>query len=70
MRSDAEPVTRILGVLLERHPEEDLSLEGKEARVNKVVDVLIHRFVYSEATFGSETEFIGTMIKIVRALLV
>jgi AcrR family transcriptional regulator len=69
MRSDAEPVTRVLGVLLKRHPEEGLSLDGKEARVNKVVDVLMHRFVYSEATFGSEPEFIGLMIKIVRALL-
>jgi AcrR family transcriptional regulator len=69
MRSDAEPVTRVLGVLLERHPEEGLSLDGKEARVNKVVDVLLHRFVYSEATFGSEPEFIDMMIKIVRALL-
>jgi AcrR family transcriptional regulator len=69
MRSDAEPVTRVLGVLLERHPEEGLSLDGKEARVNKVVDVLMHRFVYSEATFGSEPEFIDMMIKIVRALL-
>jgi AcrR family transcriptional regulator len=69
MRSDAEPVTRVLGVLLERYPEEGLSLDGKEARVNKVVDVLLHRFVYSEATFGSEPEFIDMMIKIVRALL-
>jgi AcrR family transcriptional regulator len=69
MRSDAEPVTRVLGVLLERHPEEGLSLDGKEARVNKVVDVLMHRFVYSEATFGSEPEFIDMMIKMVHALL-
>jgi len=68
-RSDAEPVSRVLGTLLESHPEETLSLEGVEARVNKVVDVLVHRFVYSEATFGSEREFIGMMIKIVRALL-
>ena len=69
MRSDAEPVTRVLGVLLERYPKEGLSLDGEEARVNKVVDVLVHRFVYSEATFGSEQEFIGMMIKILRALL-
>lgn len=69
MRSDAEPVTRVLRILLERHPEEGLSLDGKEARVNKVIDVLMHRFVYSEATFGSEPEFIDMMIKIVRALL-
>ncbi len=69
MRSDAEPVTRVLEILLERHPEEGLSLDGKEARVNKVIDILVHRFVYAEATFGSEPEFIDMMIKIVRALL-
>ena len=69
MRTDAEPVTRVLGTLLEKHPEECLSLDGKEARVNKVIDVLVHRFVYVEATFGSEREFIDMMIKIVRALL-
>jgi hypothetical protein len=62
-------VTRVLGILLERHPDEGLSLDGEEARVNKVVDVLMHRFVYFEAMFGSEQEFIGLMIKIVRALL-
>lgn len=70
MRSDAEPVTRVLGTLLEMDPEEGLSLDGKEAKVNKVIDVLVHRFVYVEATFGSEREFIDMMIKIVRALLV
>ncbi len=69
MRSDAEPVSRVLGILLLRHPEEGLSLEGKEARVNKVIDVLVHRFVYVEATFGSEQEFVEMMIKIVRTLL-
>jgi len=69
MRSDAEPVTGVLGMLLDRHPEDGLSLGGREARVNKVVDVLVHRFVYIEATFGSEREFIDMMIKIVRALL-
>lgn len=69
MRSDAEPVTRVLGVLLERHPEKGISLDGKEVRVNKVVDVLVHRFVYSEETFGSEPEFIDMMVKILRALL-
>ncbi len=69
MRSDAEPVTKVLGILLERHPEESISLDGKESRVNKVIDVLTHRFVYSEATFGSEQEFVDMMIKIVRTLL-
>ena len=69
MKSDAGPVTKVLETLLERHPEGGFSLIGEEARVNKVIDVLMHRFVYSEATFGSEPEFIDMMIKIVCALL-
>jgi len=69
MKSDAEPVTRVLETLLERHPEGGISLIGREARVNKVIDVLMHRFVYVESTFGSEPEFIDMMIKMVRALL-
>ena len=69
MKSDAGPVTRVLETLLERHPEKAFSLIGREARVNKVIDVLMHRFVYSESTFGSEPEFIDMMTKIVRALL-
>ncbi|MBN2334815.1 TetR/AcrR family transcriptional regulator [Candidatus Bathyarchaeota archaeon] len=70
MKSDAEPVTRVLETLLEAHPGEGLSLVGREARVNKVIDVLMHRFVYSEAAFGSEPEFIEMMTRIVRTLLV
>jgi AcrR family transcriptional regulator len=69
MESDARPVVGVLEVLLSRHPEEGLALDGREARVNKVVDVLIHRFVYVESMFGSEREFIDMMVKIVRALL-
>ena len=69
MESDARPVVGVLEALLSRHPEEGLTLDGREARVNKVVDVLIHRFVYVESMFGSELEFIDMMVKIVRALL-
>ena len=69
MESDARPVVGVLEALLSRHPEEGLALDGREARVNKVVDVLIHRFVYVESMFGSEREFIDMMVKIVRALL-
>ncbi|MHA2377609.1 MAG: TetR/AcrR family transcriptional regulator [Candidatus Thorarchaeota archaeon] len=69
LESDAEPVVGVLEALLSRHPEEGLSLEGRKATVNKVIDILIHRFVYVESLFGSEREFIDTMIKIVRALL-
>ena len=69
MESDARPVIRVLEALLGKHPEEGLTLNGKEAKVNKVIDVLIHRFVYIESIFGSEREFLDMMIKIVRALL-
>ena len=69
LESDARPVVGVLEALLSRHPEEGLTLNGKEAKVNKVVDVLIHRFVYVESMFGSEREFLDMMIKIVRAIL-
>jgi hypothetical protein len=69
MESDARPVIGVLEILLERHPEEGLTLVGKEAKINKVIDVLIHRFVYVESMFGSEREFLDMMIRIVRALL-
>jgi len=69
MGSDAEPVVGVLEALLREHPEDGLTLEGREARVAKVMDVLIHRFVYVESMFGSEREFIDMMVGIVRALL-
>ena len=69
MESDARSVIGILETLLERHPEEGLTLVGKEAKINKVIDVLIHRFVYVESMFGPEREFLDMMIRIVRALL-
>jgi AcrR family transcriptional regulator len=69
MVSDARSVIGVLETLLEKHHEEGLSLVGKEAKINKVIDVLIHRFVYVESMFGSEREFLDMMIRIVRALL-
>ena len=69
MESDARPVIGVLEALLRRHPEEGLSIDSRGARVNKVIDVLIHRYVYVESMFGSQREFIDMMIRIVRALL-
>ena len=69
MESDARPVIGVLEALLERHPEEGLNFDGRGARVSKVVDVLIHRFVYVESMFGSEGEFVEMLVRIVRALL-
>jgi AcrR family transcriptional regulator len=69
IESDAKPVVEVLEALLERHPGEGLSLDGRGAKVSKIVDVLIHRFVYVESMFGSEGEFVEMLIRIVRALL-
>jgi AcrR family transcriptional regulator len=69
MESDAQPVTRVLKTLLEQHPEDGLSLDGQGAIINKVIDILIHRFVYVESIFGTEEKFIEMMITIVRSLL-
>jgi AcrR family transcriptional regulator len=69
MESDARPVIGVLEALLKSHPEDDLSLDGRGVKISKVVDLLIHRFVYVESIFGSEKEFIDMMVKIVRALL-
>jgi len=68
MESDARPVVGVLEALLRRHPGEGLTLDGRGARVNKVIDILIHRFVYVESMFGSEREFIEMMVRIVHAL--
>ncbi|MGD2142724.1 MAG: hypothetical protein PVH79_04515 [Candidatus Bathyarchaeota archaeon] len=70
MESDATPVSRLLEALSNKYPGEDLTIDGRKARVNKVIDILIHRFVYVESMFGSEREFIDMMIKIVRSILV
>ena len=69
IESDARSVIGVLETLLENHPEEGLTIVGKEAKINKVIDVLIHRFVYVESLFGSEREFLDMMIKIVRGLM-
>ena len=69
MESDARPVIGLLQSLILMFPEEALTIDGNGAMVNKVIDVLIHRYVYVESTFGSEGEFVDTLIRIIRALL-
>ncbi|HUS78844.1 MAG TPA: helix-turn-helix domain-containing protein [Patescibacteria group bacterium] len=69
VESDSKPVTEALGALLTRHPGVGLTVEGRGARVNRVIDVLIHKFVYAEATFGTQNEFIEMMIRIIKAML-
>ena len=69
MESDAGPVIGLLQSLILKFPEEAFTIDGKGAMVNKVIDVLIHRYVYVESTFGSEGEFVNILIRIIRALL-
>jgi AcrR family transcriptional regulator len=70
MESDARQVTGILQSLIDAYPDEGFTLKGKEVMVNKVIDVLIHRYVFVESTFGSEGEFVDALVRITRALLV
>jgi AcrR family transcriptional regulator len=69
MESDSKPVMDALCALLTRHPGEGLTVEGRGAMVNRVIDVLIHKFVYAEATFGTLNEFIEMMTRIVQAMM-
>ena len=68
MQEDAKIILSTLGTLLERFPVEGVSLE-KSFRITKIMDILIHRFVYAEPVFGSEQEFKQNIRKIVYALL-
>jgi AcrR family transcriptional regulator len=69
MEADSQPVTRVLKMLHEMHPEGDLHINAEGVKVHKVIDTLIHKFVYMESTFGSEAEFIDMIVKIIRVLL-
>jgi len=69
MESDARQVTGILQSLIDEHPDEGLTLKGREVMVTKFIDTLIHRYVFVESTFGSEEDFIDAMKRVIRALL-
>ena len=68
IKEDAEPVVNILSELLVRFPVMELSLRDA-IKVSKVLDVLIHRFVYVESIFGTENEFKEILNKIIYSLL-
>ena len=55
--------------LMKRFPKENVSTEGKEKQVHKVIDTLIHRHIYFGHNFGTDEEFIDMLIKIVYILL-
>jgi len=69
MVQDAEPVLGVLSALLDRYPVEGLVL-GDGVHFFKVMDMLIHRYVYLESTFGTREEFKRLVKKITYALLV
>jgi AcrR family transcriptional regulator len=68
MEQDAKAFLDVLGALLERFPVTGMRLDNG-ARVSKVVDLLIHHFVYVEQLFGTQQEFKQTISKIISALL-
>lgn len=69
IESDVTPVSEVLKTLNNKFPQEVLNLDGRETIANKIIDILIHRFVYVESIFGSEDDFINIMTKIAHALL-
>ena len=68
MLQDAKPVLNILEELQGRYSVERATL-GDGIMVFKIMDMLIHRYVYLESTFGSRAEFKQLVKKIVYALL-
>ena len=68
MEEDARVVLGVLGALLERFPVPGLSLDNG-VRVTKIMDLLIHRFVYVESLFGTEQKFKQILKKITYSLL-
>ncbi|MDH5441323.1 MAG: TetR/AcrR family transcriptional regulator [Candidatus Bathyarchaeota archaeon] len=55
--------------LMKRFAKENVSAEGKEKQVHKVIDTLIHRHIYFGYNFGTDEEFIDMLTKIVYTLL-
>ena len=68
MEEDARLVLGVLGDLLERFPVSGLSLDNG-VRVTKIMDTLIHHFVYVESLWGSEGEFKEIIGKLIHSLL-
>ncbi len=68
MTEDSKTVLEILKVLLDRYPVENLSLDNG-VRACKVLDLLIHRYVYMEYLFGTEQEFKEMMASLVPCLI-
>jgi AcrR family transcriptional regulator len=68
MEEDSKVVMDVIRTLQEQFPIQGLSLENG-VRVSKIIDLLIHRFVYVESLFGSEQEFKKIIKTIIYALL-
>ena len=69
MTHDAKPVLGVLRELLYRYPVDGLSLSSG-VLVFKVMDLLIHRFVYLESTFGSREAFKQLVKKVTYSFMV
>ena len=69
IEEDTKPVVDVLEELLNRYPVDNLSLNGNGFLISKVIDTLIHKFVYLEQIFGTKTVFKEMLTQIVYALL-
>ena len=65
---DVLPVLSVFEAMLDHYPVEGVSLVDS-VRLCKVIDVLIHRYVYLEQTYGTEQEFKQMIKKIIYSLL-
>lgn len=68
MEEDSKVVMDVIRKLQEQFPIQGLNLKNG-VRVSKIMDLLIHRFVYVESLFGSEQEFKKIIKTIIYALL-
>ncbi|MHA2280359.1 MAG: TetR/AcrR family transcriptional regulator [Promethearchaeota archaeon] len=69
INAQAEIFVKPFQDLINKFPEEGLSLIGKKKQIQKLVDILIHRHTYVNDTFGTEEEFVKMMTTIILALL-
>jgi AcrR family transcriptional regulator len=66
---DTEPVVDVIEGLLSRYPVNGLGLSDNGSLISKVIDALIHKFVYLEQIFSTEKTFKEMLTKIIYALL-
>jgi hypothetical protein len=67
MSEDARPVLDVLKQLFKHYPTEGLELKDGVLAC-KVMDILIHRYIYLEHAFNTEQKFKEIIIKIIHSL--